>query len=179
MLFATLEIEAGTVLRPGDFVKVAVEEPELANVVAVPAAAVTEDGRLLVVTEDERIDEIRARVLRRMGNEVLLADVPFGTDYVRERLPQLGKGLKVSPRRGQGEEPEDTAPVTASASESAGQPAGDLVALEPERRAALIAQLTNSNMPENRKARLLALLNEPMVPKDLVDRLEERQGRKG
>ncbi|MEO0979427.1 MAG: efflux transporter periplasmic adaptor subunit, partial [Pseudomonadota bacterium] len=69
--------------------------------------------------------------------------------------------------------------VTASAAEGTGQPAGDLVALEPERRAALIAQLTNSNMPENRKARLLALLNEPMVPKDLVDRLEQRQGRKG
>nr|WP_319383413.1 HlyD family efflux transporter periplasmic adaptor subunit [uncultured Roseibium sp.] len=178
-LFAALEIEAGTVLRPGDFVKVAVEEPELANVVAVPAASVTEDGRLLIVTEDERIDEITARVLRRMGNEVLLADVPFGTDYVRERLPQLGKGLKVSPRRGDDGKPVRDAPVTASAPEGAGQPAGDLVALEPERRAALIAQLTNSNMPENRKARLLALLNEPMVPKDLVDRLEQRQGRKG
>jgi len=179
-LFATLEIEAGTVLRPGDFVKVDVEEPELTGVAAVPAAAVTEDGRLLIVGEGDRIDEVQARVMRRMGNEVLLADVPFGTDYVRERLPQLGKGLKVNPRRSGGSPQDNTnAPQTAKAPDDPGIPSGDLIALEPERRAALIEQLNSSNMPENRKARLIALLNEPMVPKDLIDSLEQRQGRKG
>jgi hypothetical protein len=137
---------------------------------------VTEDGRLLVVGEGERIDEIRARVMRRMGNEVLLADVPFGTDYIRERLPQLGKGLKITPRRSEGAETDEGTPVAEAP--DAGPP-GDLIALEPERRAALIEKLNSSNMPENRKARLLALLNEPMVPKDLIDRLEEGRGRKG
>ncbi|MBO6894196.1 MAG: HlyD family efflux transporter periplasmic adaptor subunit [Roseibium sp.] len=179
-LFATLDIETGTVLRPGDFVKVEVQEPELQEVALVPAGAVTEDGRLLIVNQEERIDEVRAKVLRRMGNEVVLTDVPFGTDYVRERLPQLGKGLKVSPRRSNGAEDEPDAPATARASQpEEPRQLGDLVALEPERRAALIEQLNSSNMPENRKARLLALLNKPMVPKDLVDRLEQRRGRKG
>ncbi|MCV0424502.1 MAG: HlyD family efflux transporter periplasmic adaptor subunit [Roseibium sp.] len=183
-LFAMLDLEPGTVLRPGDFVKVGVEEPELREVAVVPSAAVTEDGRLLVVDDGDRIREIKTKILRRVGNEVVLADVPFGTDYVRERLPQLGTGLKVTPRRTDGVG--TAAPMTAEApranrgsgADETGPP-GDLVALEPERRAALIEQLNNSNLPENRKARLLALLNKPMVPKDLIDRLEQRHGRSG
>ncbi len=177
-LFAVLDLEPGTVLRPGDFVKVDVQEPELTQVSVVPAAAVTEDGRLLVVGEGDRIREIRTTVLRRMGNEVILADVPFGTDYVRERLPQLGTGLKVTPRRAGDAEPGAAAPAREPAAGDAGQ-AGDLVALAPERRAALIEQLNSSSIPENRKARLLALLNRPMVPRDLVDRLEQGNGRSG
>jgi RND family efflux transporter MFP subunit len=181
-LYATLELAPGTVLRPGDFVRVAVQEPDLREVAMVPAAAVSEDGRLLIVGEDERIREIRVRILRRMGNEVVLSGVPFGTDYVRERLPQLGSGLKVSPKRsGDGEiSPPDDGPQTALTPENGGQSsAGDLVALEPERRAALIAQLNSSDLPDNRKARLLALLNQPMVPKELIERLEQGGGRNG
>ncbi|MHA7777064.1 efflux RND transporter periplasmic adaptor subunit [Roseibium sp. M-1] len=181
-LYATLELAPGTVLRPGDFVKVEVQEPELRNVAVVPAAAVTENGRLLTVGKDDRIAEISVRILRRMGNEVVLADVPFGIDYVRERLPQLGSGLKVSPKRGGTEEgtPEQGTPADDQAPEAGGQrPAGDLVALEPERRAALIERLNQTDMPENRKARLLALLNQPMVPKELVERLEQGRGRNG
>ncbi|WP_428647729.1 efflux RND transporter periplasmic adaptor subunit [Roseibium sp.] len=175
-LYATLELEPGTALRPGDFVKVDVREPNLEGVAVVPSAAVTESGRLLIVDENQRIREIRATVLRRMGNEVVLTDVPFGADYVRERLPQLGTGLKVIPRR----DSETRKSPVAGAPETAGEgAAGDLVALEPERRAALIEQLSRSDMPENRKARLLALLNQPMVPRDLVDRLEQRRGRSG
>jgi len=180
-LFATLDLQPGTVLRPGDFVKVDVQEPELFNVARVPSAAVTEDGRLLIVGDGDRIEEVQAKVLRRMGNEVVLADIPFGADYVRERLPQLGTGLKVTPRRSGAPDQAPGGPTpVAEAPQTEGQrPAGDLVALEPERRAALIARLNSSNMPENRKARLLALLNKPMVPKELVDRLEQRGGRSG
>jgi len=187
-LFATLDLEPGTVLRPGDFVKVEIREPELSQVAIVPAAAVTEDGRLLIVDESERIREIPSTVLRRMGNEVVLADVPFGSDYVRERLPQLGTGLKVSPRRGDADEgsnpaPDGAAPARTSSNEAvqpgdAGQ-SGDLVALAPDRRAALIEQVNSSNMPENRKARLQSVLNQPMVPKELIERLEQRLGSRG
>ncbi|MEM9632594.1 MAG: HlyD family efflux transporter periplasmic adaptor subunit [Pseudomonadota bacterium] len=177
-LFATLELAPGTVLRPGDFVKVELEEPELTQIALLPASAITEDGRLLVVDENDRIREVKSKVLRRMANEVVVADVPFGTNYVRERLPQLGTGLKVNPRKI--EETETNRPLTArtTAPEDAGPP-GDLVALEPERRAALIEQLNSSSMPENRKARFLALLSKPMVPKELVDRLEQRRGKSG
>jgi len=181
-LFATLDIEPGTVLRPGDFVQVAVQEPELRNVARVPASAVTEDGRLLIVGEGDRVSEIQATVLRRMRDEVVLANVPFGAEYARERLPQLGTGLKVIPRRlgEDGKAPPEDRPSTAQAPQSGvPRPGGDLVALEPERRAALIAQLNETDMPETRKARLLALLNKPMVPKDLIERLEERGGRSG
>ncbi|POF29760.1 efflux RND transporter periplasmic adaptor subunit [Roseibium marinum] len=181
-LFATLELEPGTALRPGDFVKVEVQEPELSRVAVVPSSAVTEDGRLLIVGDGDRIREIRTTLLRRMGNEVVLADVPFGTDYVRERLPQLGTGLKVTPRRSgeEGAAPAADSPATARMSEAGEEGArGDLVALDPERRAALIEQLNSSDMPENRKARLLATLNQPMVPKDLIDRLEQRLGSRG
>ncbi len=187
-LFAGLDIGPGTVLRPGDFVRVDIQEPKLSQIAVVPAAAVTEDGRLLVVAEGDRIEEIQATVLRRMGNEIILADVPFGMDYVSERLPQLGTGLKVSPRKPSESRREERAPEVARGggerpqrgprvSEAGG--AGDLVALEPERRAALIEQLNGSNIPENRKARLLVLLNKPMVSKDLIERLEERRGQSG
>jgi multidrug efflux pump subunit AcrA (membrane-fusion protein) len=181
-LFASLDIGPGTVLRPGDFVEIAVREPELHRVAVVPSAAVTEDGRLLIVGEGDRIEEIRGKVLRRMGNEVVLADVPFGADYVRERLPQLGTGLKVTPRRA-GDDPDGAdgeAPEAGLRPQTDGpRPSGDLVALEPERRAELIARLNKSDMPENRKARLLALLNKPMVPRDLIERIEQRAGRSG
>ncbi|MGX1495683.1 multidrug efflux pump subunit AcrA (membrane-fusion protein) [Labrenzia sp. MBR-25] len=181
-LFATLDLEPGTVLRPGDFVKVEVREPELTRVALVPSSAVTEDGRMLIVGEGERIEEIKATILRRMGDDVIVANVPFGADYVRERLPQLGTGLKVSPRRNTGGQdiPQTDEPATVQVPE-AGETrlSGDLVALEPERRAALIDQLNRSDMPENRKARLLALLNKPMVPKELIERLEHGGGNSG
>ncbi|PVB60291.1 HlyD family efflux transporter periplasmic adaptor subunit [Labrenzia sp. 011] len=181
-LFATLELDPGTALRPGDFVKVEVEEPQLEQVAVVPSAAVTEGGRLLIVGDGDRIREIRATVLRRMGNEVILTDVPFGAEYVRERLPQLGTGLKVIPRRSGGGtgEPAEPEPGTSPGPDAAKpDPRGDLVALDPERRAALIERLNSSDMPENRKARLLAVLQQPMVPKDVIDRLEQRPGSSG
>ncbi len=172
-LYATLDLKPGTVLRPGDFVKVDVREPELQQVAVVPASAVTEDGRLLIVDADDRIREIRATVLRRMGNDVVLSDVPFGEIYVRERLPQLGTGLRVVPRRSSGAmDPDPSGSAEA-------RPSADLVALEPERRAALIEHLSRSDMPENRKAKLIAILNKPMVSKDLVERLEQQLGRSG
>ncbi len=174
-LFASLDIGPGTVLRPGDFVKIAVQEPELSEIAVVPAAAVTQDGRLLIVRDDSRLDEISVKILRRMGNEVVLTDVPFDATYVRERLPQLGPGLKVAPRQGSSDTTEN--PESAQSQEIA--PASDLVALEPERREALIEQLANSDLPEKRKAKLQALLNKPMVPKDLIERLEQRRERRG
>lgn len=55
--------------------------------------------------------------------------------------------------------------------------AGDSVTLEPERRARLIAFVTdNQRMPEDVKARLLAQLNAASVPGDVVARLEQRMG---
>ncbi|MEP3048311.1 MAG: HlyD family efflux transporter periplasmic adaptor subunit [Roseibium sp.] len=173
-LFAALDIQNDTVLRPGDFVKVEIEEPELRNVAVVPAAAVTENGRLLIVGEDDRLTEISTRILRRVGNDVVLTDVPFEAVYVRERLPQLGTGLKVTPRSAPNTGNSDVRPPASEPKKP-----DNLVALEPKRREALIKKLNSSDMPAPRKARLLALLNKPMVPQDLVDRLEQGRGQKG
>ncbi len=185
-LFAGLDVEAGTALRPGDFITVRVEEPALENVARVPASAVAEDGRILIVGEDDRLTEIKATVLRRMAGETLIAGVPFGSDYVRERLPHLGTGLKVRPNRvddkpGEVGEAAGRKPDEGKPRRRAPQAGGDqeMVTLEPERRAKLIDILEGSNIPEHRKERLRKLLNAPKVPLSLVERIERRQGRSG
>lgn len=185
-LFASLNVDPGTVLRPGDFVTVRIKEPELRNVVVVPATAASEDGRLLVVSDDNRLTEVASRVLRRMADELVVTDVPIGADYVQERLPHLGSGLKVQPKRNDGEPSpgatESSAPLTAKKAPDdakATEKTREMVVLEPSRRAALIEILEESSIPAKRKARLLILLNEPMVPLEVVELIERRQGRSG
>ena len=97
-VYARLALEAGTVLRAGDFVTARIAEPPIADVASVPATALTEDGRLLVVDEDDRLREIRVRVLRRDTESAVIAGAPFGARYVSARAPQLTAGLKVRGR---------------------------------------------------------------------------------
>lgn len=55
--------------------------------------------------------------------------------------------------------------------------AGDTVALDDDRRAKLIAFVeANNRMPSEAKARILAQLNEEMVPRKTIERLESRMG---
>jgi multidrug resistance efflux pump len=173
-LFASLDVTADTVFRPGDFVTVEVEEPALTGVALLPASAATEDGRVLVVGEGDRLEEIQTRILRRRGNELIVTDVPFGKDFVRERLPQLGTGIRIQKRPANQPQP---GPAVASGAPSA--PASDVVTLDPERRAALLAQLEASNMPQDRKTRLIEALKQPEVSKALIERIEARAGRRG
>ncbi|MEJ8472654.1 efflux RND transporter periplasmic adaptor subunit [Roseibium algae] len=174
-LYASLDVSPDTALRPGDFVTVKLEEPALDNVVVIPASAASEDGRILVVGDDDRLEDARVRVLRRMGDELVVADVPFGRVYVRERLPHLGAGLKVTPRL---VDEDATAPALGS-EKPLPEVAEDLVVLEPARRDALIARLNKSRIPEDRKAQLLDLLKQPEVSAKLVDRLESGGQRGG
>ena len=51
--------------RPGDFVTVRIEEPPISQVAVLPAAALDAGARVLVVAEDERLESIDARLLRR------------------------------------------------------------------------------------------------------------------
>lgn len=102
VLYARLETGADTLLRPGDFVTVAVSEPELADVAVVPASAVSRDGRILLVDEEDRIQEVKVQIARRIGDKVALRDAPFGARYVRERSRQLGPGVKVRPLQANG-----------------------------------------------------------------------------
>lgn len=166
-VFASLDVSQDAVLRPGDFVTVRLRERPLSDVAEIPATAATEDGRILIIDSDNRLTEVSVRILRRMKDTLVVDEVPFGSSYVRERLPHLGPGLKVEPRGAPGA---TTEPL---------QNDNNLVSLEPSRRAELQKLVEASGMPEDRKARLQAALKQPRVPKDLIERLEQRQGRRG
>lgn len=169
-LYARLKDLENSVLRPGDFVTVTIKEPALQNVAIVPSRAVTQDGKILIVSEDGRLKNVQAKIMRRQDDRLIIADVPMGQDYVKWRLPYLAEGVKVTPR-GQEIEP--------SSSTSGGK--GDMVSLTSERREVLIAMVKESKrMPEDRKKSILSKLNKPEAPRDLVERLEQRlQRRKG
>ncbi|MEO1549750.1 MAG: HlyD family efflux transporter periplasmic adaptor subunit [Pseudomonadota bacterium] len=157
-VFAGLTGGAVAALRPGDFLSVVIEEPPLENVAEIPATAVTNDGRVLVLAAEDRLEEVQGEILRRQGDMVLMSGLPFGREIVTARLPQLGPGVKVRAVR-EGAMPE--APQT--------------VTLDAERRARLVAAVEgNARMPAEAKERVLARLSEDEVPLAMVERLESR-----
>lgn len=93
-IFARLRIVGETALRPGDFVTVRIEEPEVSDVAVVPASAVDAQDRILILGEDERLRELAVEVVRRQGDTVLLRGAPEGAEFVVERRPGLGEGVK-------------------------------------------------------------------------------------
>ena len=101
--------------------------------------------------------------MRRQGDDVLVRSRELsGAQIVAERSPLLGAGIKVRVLRAEGEAP-PAAPET--------------IALDPERRAKLIAFVeANNRMPKEAKERVLAQLQEAEVRKELVERLEGRMG---
>lgn len=160
LLFATLDAPRG--FRPGDFVTVEVEEPALNNVIRLPATAVDAAGEVLVLGDDDRLESALVEVLRRQGDDVILrADTLNGRSVVLARTPLLGEGILVRPIR-------DGAPV---------ETIQDMVELTEERRATLVAFVeTNGRMPADAKERVLAQLREPLVPRQVVERIESRIG---
>lgn len=94
-VYATILANQRTPLRPGDFVSVAVTEPPLSQVAEIPARAATEDGKIFIIGDDNRLVEAQIRILRRMQDTLIVADAPFGQRIVGELRPQLGPGIKV------------------------------------------------------------------------------------
>lgn len=181
-LFASLEVPEGSLLRPGDFVTVQVQEPALQQVSRIPSSATDEDGHMLIIGEDNRLEDLQVSVLRRTGDDVIVSGAPFGKDYVLKRLPHLGKGLKVEPRNIDGVSNETPSSEAPAQPEKVSSAQDDLVALEPERREALIATvMQSSRMPEARKDQILETLKQAKVPLELIQRLESRSsnGSKG
>ncbi len=164
LIFARLDEAAG--FRPGDFVTVRVEEDPLEDVALLPASAVDPAGRVLVVGEDERLGEATVEVLRRQGDQVIVrARALAGQDIVAERTPLLGAGIKVRPVR------------PATPGEAAAPEGPDLVELDPDRRARLMAFVEGSRfMPADAKERVLAQLRQDRVPARMVERIESRMG---
>ena len=159
LIFARLSDAKG--FKPGDFVTVRVQEPELQNVVRLPASAVDARGEVLALDAENRLEAIAVEVLRGQGDDVLVRGPIAGRQVVEARSPLLGGGISVKPlQRGA---PPPTEP--------------EMVELTEERRARLVAFVeANDRMPAEAKARVLARLAEPKVPANMVARIESRMG---
>ena len=161
LLFASLANVKG--LRPGDFVTVDITEPALSWVAKLPASALSGSNKVLVVGDDERLKETEVTLIRRQGDDVLVRSRELqDAKVVAERSPVLGTGIKVRVLSAEeGQEPE----------------APSMVALDPERRAKLIAFVEgNKYIPKDAKNRILDQLKKPEVPNEMVERLESRMG---
>ncbi len=151
--------------RPGDFVTVRLQEPAMGNVALLPATAVNAAGNVLALGEDNRLQAVPVSILRRQGENVIVAaEALAGREIVREIGPMLGSGILVRPQR-----------ESASGEVVAEEP--EMVTLDAERRARLIAQVEgNTRMPETVRARMLAQLAEEQVPATMIERLESGGG---
>lgn len=161
LLFARLDSAPG--FRPGDFVRVRIEEPPLNNVARLPATAVDAAGTVLVLGEEDRLEVAEVNVLRREGDDVLVrARGLRDREVVAERTPLLGAGIRIRPIRPDGTEaPEEP----------------ELLALDPDRRARLVAFVEgNQFMPDEAKTRVLTALKKDKVPARMVERIESRMG---
>jgi len=160
VLYARLDSARG--LKPGDFVTVRVREPELEQVVRLPATALDAAGTVLVVGEGDRLDTLDVRLIRRQSDEVLVRGRGLdGQRVVTRRTPLLGEGIKVKPIARTGEAP--AAPA--------------MVALSDEERQRFVTAIEASQrMPSDVKKRMLNALSQPEVPARMVERLRERMG---
>ena len=150
-VFASLIGDRGGMIRPGDFLIVEIEELPLKNVAIIPSEAIDKDGKLLLIGENNRLEEVNVIVLRRQSDKVIIGEVPFGREYVIDRPPYLDAGLKVKVIR-----PADL----------------------KNKRAALIELVQkNKKMPKEIKETILKQLDEPKVPLSLINRFKsQREG---
>ena len=163
LIYARLDLDDANVFRPGDFVTVAIDEPPISGVAELPASAVTEDGELLIVGEDNRLVAAETRILRRLADAVVVQGAPDGARYVRERAPQLGAGIRVRP-----------------INPPAGAEVAAMIELDPERQQRLIGFVEDSQkMPTDMKVRVLGALRSGKAPADMVERIEARMGESG
>ncbi len=160
LLFARIDTAPG--FRPGDFVTVLIAEPALADVVLVPARAVAADQTVLIVGDEDRLRSADVQLLRRQGDDVIIAvGENAGATIVAERSPLLGAGIKVRPIK----------PGVVDA-----DPEPEMIALDAERRAKLIAFVSEGRMPDDAKARIIGELEADEVSSQTVTRLEARMG---
>lgn len=163
LVFASLQAVRG--FRPGDFVTLSILEPALERVVLLPATAIAADNTVLVIGDENRLRLAEVEVLRRQGDDVIVRARGLNDlEVVAERSPVLGVGIQVNPiRRTENGEVAVAVP--------------EMVKLTPERRAKLVAFVeSNTRMPVEAKARLLAQLEAEEVPAETLRRLEGRMG---
>lgn len=161
LLFA--KVTEGRGLKPGDFVTIQVQEPELRFVQRLPSTSLDANNAVLVIGEGDRLEEVKVNLLRRQGDDVLVRSRDIvGRDVVAQRTPVLGSGIKVKPLN-------QAQPLTLEEPE--------MVELSQERRAKLVAAVeANTFIPKAAKERILGQLQKDKVPADVVQRLESRMG---
>ncbi len=165
-LFARIEAPQG--FRPGDFARVAIEEPPLDGVARLPAGAVDRAGTVLLVDAENRLSLGEVERLRVQGDEVIVrAPGLDGATIVADRSPVLGPGIRIRPM--------PAGPDPAAAAAATDDPAA-LTELTPERRAALIAIVeADEDMAAEARARVLGALQRRQVPVRIVERIESRR----
>jgi multidrug efflux pump subunit AcrA (membrane-fusion protein) len=102
LVFVTLDPAAAglALLKPGDFVEVVIEGAALPDAAAVPATALGQQGTVLALGPEDRLEEIAVEVLGRQGDEVMIAVGPLaGREIVAERSAFLGEGIRIRPIR--------------------------------------------------------------------------------
>ncbi|MEM7073691.1 MAG: efflux RND transporter periplasmic adaptor subunit [Pseudomonadota bacterium] len=161
LLYARLDKTQG--LKPGDFVTVRIEEPQLENVVRLPATALGPDGDILIVAQDSRVQTQPVTLVRRQRDTVLVrGDNLQGVEVVAQRTPVLGAGVRVRVQ------PMSIGPGLSDAR---------FVTLAEDRRTRLIAHVEASgDMADEVKARLIEELQAPQVSRRTIERLEQRIG---
>ncbi|MGH1412672.1 MAG: efflux RND transporter periplasmic adaptor subunit [Pelagimonas sp.] len=161
LLFADLEAPRG--FKPGDFVTVKLQEPELRRVARLPSSALNAASEVLAINDDSRLEVVPVTLLRRQGDDVLIRSRDLtGREVVAERTPLLGAGIRVKPIR-RDADAADAGP--------------EMVELTDERRAKIRAFVeANQRMPAEAKSRILGQLEKPSVPMQMVERIESRMG---
>jgi len=169
-LFASINLGENKTLRPGDFVVLEIKEPSLKNITVLPSSAVTIDGKIFILEEDNRLKEIEVTILRRQGNEVIVSGAPTDKEYVMQRSPQLGNGLKIKPLRKKDREISNSVNLSKN---------NELVTISPEKQKKLINILDKlDRMPKSVKDRLYEEINSGKIKAKTLKRLEKNMGNK-
>lgn len=163
-IYASLSPEASEQIRPGDFVRIKLIEPEMRGVTWLPALAVSSDDTGLLLGEGNVLQETDLTVISRDGDQVLISARGLEDRYlVKEITPQIGRGMTVNPvEDGQPLEPEK------------------IVELSPEQQAEWLEAIENNDrMPEPVKAQILKQIEEGKMPESTYERLSQRIGGRG
>ena len=167
-LFASINLSENKTLRPGDFVVLEIKELSLKNITVLPSSAVTIDGKIFILEEDNRLKEIEVTILRRQGNEVIVSGAPTDKEYVMQRSPQLGNGLKIKPLRKKDREISNSVNLSKN---------NELVTISPEKQKKLINILDKlDRMPKSVKDRLYEEINSGKIKAKTLKRLEKNMG---
>ena len=167
-LFASINLGENKTLRPGDFVVLEIKEPAIKNITVLPSSAVTIDGKIFILEEDNRLKEIEVTILRRQGNEVIISGAPTEKEYVMQRSPQLGNGLKIKPLRKKDKEISNSVNLSKN---------NELVEISPEKQKKLLNILDKLNrMPKSVKDRLYEEIKSGKIKAKTLKRLEKNMG---